>query len=75
MSNIHDIFNETEILDNEPITVTNPESGKKFVLTPEEAIIYSYIKGCELTGNYAGMQLGLDWFIENNIEAYMTLLD
>jgi hypothetical protein len=45
------------------------------MLSPDEVAVYDYLKGCELIGDYKGVRKGLDWFIENNCEAYMTLLD
>jgi hypothetical protein len=75
MSTIKEIFPGIMILDNEPVEVANPFSGETAVLTPEEVAVYDYIKGCELLGDYAGVRKGIDWFIDNNAEAYMTLLD
>jgi hypothetical protein len=45
------------------------------MLTPEEVAVYDYLKGCELMGDYNGVRKGINWFIDNNAEAYMTLLD
>ena len=33
------------------------------------------LKGCEIVGDYEGLRKGINWFIENNAEAYMVLLD
>jgi hypothetical protein len=55
--------------------VTNPFSGESYTLTPEEVSVYDYLKGCELMGDYEGLRKGIDWFMTNNAEAYMTLLD
>lgn len=75
MSDLNKIFPGIMILDEEPVTVENPFSGDSAVLSPDEVAVYDYIKGCELMGDYAGVRRGLDWFMENNAEAYMTLLD
>ena len=58
-----------------PEVVTNPFSGESVELTALEVAVYDYIKGCEMTGIYKGMQNGIDWFIKNNVKAYMTLLN
>lgn len=75
MSDLNKIFPGIMILDSEPVTVENPFSGDSAVLSPDEVAVYDYIKGCELMGDYAGVRRGLDWFMEHNAEAYMTLLD
>jgi len=55
--------------------ITNPFSGEGIMLTPEEVAMYDTIKGCELFGDYAGVRKGINWFMNNNAEAYMILLD
>lgn len=70
-----EVFPGIQILDSEPAAVENPFSGEAYVLTPEELAVYDYLKGCELMGDYRGLRRGLDWFMENNPEAYMALLD
>jgi hypothetical protein len=55
--------------------ITNPFSGEGIMLTPEEVAVYDTIKGCELFGDYAGVRKGINWFMNNNAEAYMVLLD
>lgn len=72
---IKDIFPGIMILDNEPVRVENPFSGDGIMLSPEEVAVYDYLKGCEMIGDYKGLRKGIDWFIDNNAEAYMTLLD
>lgn len=72
---IKEIFPGIMILDNEPVLVENPFSGESIMLTPEEVAVYDYCKGCELMRDYAGVRRAVDWFIDNNPEAYMTLLD
>jgi uncharacterized protein YegJ (DUF2314 family) len=72
---IFQIFPGITIMDSEPAEVRNPFSGESIVLTPEELAVYDYTKGCELMGDYTGVRKGIDWFMDNNVEAYMTLLD
>jgi hypothetical protein len=72
---IKDIFPGIMILDNEPVIVQNPFSGESCILSPEEVAVYDYLKGCELIGDHKGLRKGLDWFIDNNSQAYITLLD
>jgi hypothetical protein len=62
-------------MDSENVTVANPFSGDYYELTPEEVAVYDYLKGCEMIGDYTGLRKGLEWFMENNSKAYMTLLD
>jgi hypothetical protein len=75
MTDIRQRFPGIEVYDTEPVVVTNPFSGESHVLTPEEVAVYDYIKGCEMLGDYAGVRQGLDWFMTNNPDAYMVLLD
>jgi hypothetical protein len=72
---IKDIFPGIMILDDEPVFVENPFSGEGIMLSPDEVAVYDYLKGCELIGDYKNLQKGIDWFIKNNTQAYMTLLD
>jgi len=55
--------------------ITNPFSGQGIMLSPEEVAVYYTLKGCEIFGDYDGLRKGINWFIENNAEAYMVLLD
>lgn len=75
MKTIQEIFPGIMIMDKEPVEVRNPFSGETATLTPEEVAVYDYIKGCEMMGDYDGLRRGLDWFMDNNADAYMTLLD
>lgn len=75
MKTIQELFPGIEIYDSEPVSVKNPFSGEAYVLTPEEVAVYDYLKGCELMGDYEGLRRGIDWFMDHNAEAYMTLLD
>ena len=75
METIFDLFPGIQVFDKENVDVKNPFSGETFNLTPEEVAVYDYLKGCELIGDYEGLRRGIDWFMDNNVEAYMTLLD
>lgn len=75
MKSILDLFPGIMILDPEPVLVVNPFSGQGCSLTPEEVAVYDLIKGCELVGDWATVRKGINWFICNNADAYMTLLD
>lgn len=63
--------------------VTNPYSGCSCYLSPKELSMYDFIKGAEmlLENNTRSEYLvnafyeGLWWFKDNNIEAYIILLD
>ena len=55
--------------------ITNPYSGVKVTLPPDAVAVYDCIKGAELIGNDEHLRKGLDWFITNEPEAYMKLLD
>ena len=72
---IFDLFPGIAIYDTEPVVVKNPFTGEGIKLQPEEIAVYDYLKGCELIGDFKGLRKGIDWFIDNNAEAYMVLLD
>jgi hypothetical protein len=72
---IKDIFPGIMILDTEPVSVENPFSGESVILTPDEVAVYDYLKGCELIGDHKNLRKCLNWFMNNNAQAYMTLLD
>jgi len=55
--------------------ITNPFSGEGIMLSPEEVAVLDTLRGCEIFGDYEGLRKGINWFIENNAEAYMVLLD
>jgi hypothetical protein len=64
--------------------VSNRFSGEEYQLTSEELSMYDFIMGAtmvmEMNTKYdtqmiADLRKGLEWFRENNSEAYMTLLD
>ena len=75
MKTVQELFPGIAIYDTEPVEVRNPFSGESAVLSPEEVAVYDYLKGCELMGDYKGLRKALEWFMKNNAEAYMTLLD
>ena len=72
---INELFPGIMVLDESPVEVKNPFSGESIELTPEEVAVYDYLKGCEMIGDFKGLRKGIDWFIDNNAEAYMVLLD
>ena len=55
--------------------VKNPYSKESMELTPLEVAVYDFIKGCEFMGMNVPMSWGISWFIDNNPEAYQTLLN
>ena len=75
METIFDLFPGIQVYDKENVDVKNPFSGETFNLTPEELAVSDYLKGCEMIGDYEGLRRGIDWFMDNNVEAYMALLD
>lgn len=74
-TSIKELFPGIQIYDTEPVEVANPYTGQTVTLTPKEVAVYDLIKGAELTSQWEMLRKGLDWFIENNGEAYMALLD
>ncbi len=67
---------------HELLTVKNPFSGNSYRLTPVEEGVYSMIMGSQMIPGYEQsntriqiVRRGLDWFRDNNAEAYMVLLD
>ncbi len=75
MKTVQELFPGLAIYDKEPVEVRNPFSGEACMLSPEEVAVYDYLKGCELMGDYKNLRKALEWFMKNNAEAYMTLLD
>jgi hypothetical protein len=73
MVTVHPPFPVT--LGDKPELITNPYSGESIMLDPVAVAVYDVIKGAELLGDFAIVQKGIDWFIQNYPEAYMTLLD
>ena len=73
---------EVTIYDDEPVEVTNPYSGESIMLTPTEVAMYDATMGCYHIGCATNdrklidsFYKGRDWFIDNNVKAYMTLID
>ena len=71
-----------EIIDTNPVEITNPYSGVKCVLEPTAVAVYDCIKGAEMIAgddpdseHWGTVRKGLDWFIEHYPDAYMKLLD
>jgi hypothetical protein len=63
------------IVDSEPVEVTNKLSGDSCMLPPDAVAVYDTVQGAELTGNYAIMHQGLEWFRKYFPKEYMILLD
>ena len=68
----------------EGATVRNRFSGEEYELNAMELSMYDFVIGStivlEMTGGYKHtdvneLRKGLDWFRQNNSEAYMVLLD
>jgi hypothetical protein len=75
MKTVQELFPGIMVMDTEPVEVRNPFSGEAAVLSPEEVAVYDYCKGCEMMRDYKGVRKALNWFVQNNPSAYMTLLD
>ena len=63
------------ILDREPVTVTNPYSGAKTVLTPTEVAVFDWMMGAYKLELFREFYKGKDWFIRNNPKAYYEQID
>ncbi|MFA5715969.1 MAG: hypothetical protein WC998_09525 [Candidatus Paceibacterota bacterium] len=63
------------IMDEKEQEIKNPYSGVGYILNPLEIAVYDLLKGCERLNNYELMGKCINWFMENNAEAYMILLD
>ena len=72
---MRDLPFECEILDKEPVKVTNLYSGESIILRPDAAAVYDTIKGAELIEDYITVEAGVEWFIANEPKAYIVLLD
>jgi len=55
--------------------VTNPYSGESIQLNGLELSIYDLLIGCERHQMWDELYVCRDWFMKNNIDAYMTLID
>ena len=60
---------------NEGGTVQNRFGGASVELNALELSIYDYLMGCEMMQDWKGLRIGLNWFMKNNADAYMVLLD
>jgi len=65
---------DCEVLDK-PEVIKNSFSGDLVELPPDAVAVYDCIKGAEMLGEHSMIQKGIDWFIKNEPEAYMKLLD
>ena len=68
-------FEGAEVLDTEPVLVTNPFSGESIELNPVEVTVYDIIMGAQTFGAYRTVQTGLEWFRRFYPREYMILLD
>ena len=68
-------FKGVQIIDDEPVKVVNPYSGQSIMLTPTEVAMYDVTMGSYAMGLYDEFYKGKEWFIDNNPEAYFTLID
>ena len=65
---------DCEVLDKHEV-IKNPFTGESVELPPDAVAVYDTIKGAEMLGNSEHLRKGLDWFIKNEPDAYMKLLD
>ena len=67
-------FTDIEIYNDEETSVKNRYSGASIKLNPVELAIFK--QEPEIAKEmYADFNLGKNWFIENNPDAYYTLID
>ena len=64
-----------EIIDTNPVEVSNPFSGEKVKLEPTAIAVYDCIKGAEMTEDFDIVRKGIDWFQKHYPKEYMVLLD
>lgn len=69
------IPDDLEILDVEPVVVTNPYTGAQATLEPDAVAVYDWIKGSEVIGHSKDMETGLEWFRKHEPAAYKLLVD
>ena len=65
---------DCEVLDK-PELIKNPFTKEEVMLPPDAVAVYDTIIGAELIGNGEHIIKGIDWFIKNEPDAYMKLLD
>jgi len=63
------------VKDKEPVSVANRFTGDRITIPPDAVAVYDTIIGAEIIRDYNTMRKGLDWFIDNEPDAYMILLD
>ena len=66
---------DCRVIDTKPVEVANRFTGEKITIPADAVAVYDSIMGAELFNDYATMRKGLDWFITNEPDAYMVLLD
>ncbi len=64
-----------EIIDTQPVKVTNDFSGESIMLEPTAVAVYDCIKGAEMMGEFDTVEMGIDWFRKHYPKAYSVLLD
>ena len=64
-----------EIIDTEPVEVSNPFSGQKTVLQPTAIAVYDCIKGAEMTEDFDIVEKCIAWFQKHYPKEYFVLLD
>jgi len=64
-----------EIIDTQPVKVTNQFSGESVMLEPVAVAVYDCIKGAEMLQDYKMVEEGLEWFSQHYPKEYMVLLD
>ena len=64
-----------EIIDTQPVKVTNQFSGESVMLEHVAVAVYDCIKGAEMLQDYKMVEEGLEWFSKNYPKEYMVLLD
>ena len=62
------------------VLASNPFSGEKAILTPQEAAVYDLVINIEMEGfpnknDVKVFDMMRYWFMEHNSDAYSTLLD
>ena len=64
-----------EIIDTQPVEVSNPYSGQKTTLHPTAIAVYDCIKGAEYVEDFDIVQKDISWFQKWYPKEYMVLLD
>jgi len=66
---------DCRVIDTKPVEVKNRFTGEAVMLKPDAVAVYDTLMGAELVQDWKRHRLGLDWFINNEPDAYMILLD